>query len=102
MDTSRGISSRHRRRSDVAHQPFWLILSIGLVWAAEAGNTAIEQLCNLVHQARHPTVKRVKDVAAGAVLLCAIAAAAIGAMTLGPYFSAGSEAPFPSCGEFIQ
>jgi len=80
----------------------WLILSIGLVWAAEAGNTAIEQLCNLVHQARHPTVKRVKDVAAGAVLLCAIAAAAIGAMTLGPYFSAGSEAPFPSCGEFIQ
>ncbi|WIA54457.1 diacylglycerol kinase family protein [Sphingobium sp. WTD-1] len=61
----------------------WLILSIGLVWAAEAGNTAIEQLCNLVHQARHPTVKRVKDVAAGAVLLCAIAAAAIGAMTLG-------------------
>ena len=46
----------------------WLILSIALVLAAEAGNTAIEQLCNLVHPARHPIVKRIKDVAASAVL----------------------------------
>ena len=34
----------------------WLILSIALVWAAEAGNTAVEQLCDLVHPGRHAPV----------------------------------------------
>ena len=66
----------------------WLILSIALVWAAEAGNTAVEQLCDLVHPGRHPVVKRVKDLAAGAVLICAAAAALIGAATLLPYLAA--------------
>lgn len=63
----------------------WLILSIALVWAAEAGNTAVEQLCDLVHPGRHPVVKRVKDLAAGAVLLCALSAMLIGAVTFLPY-----------------
>ena len=63
----------------------WLILSIALVWAAEAGNTAVEQLCDLVHPGRHPVVKRVKDLAAGAVLVYALAAMLIGAATLMPY-----------------
>jgi diacylglycerol kinase (ATP) len=63
----------------------WLILSIALVWAAEAGNTAVEQLCDLVHPGRHPVVKRVKDLAAGGVLICALAAMLIGAATLLPY-----------------
>lgn len=80
----------------------WLIFSIVLVLAAEAGNTAIEQLCNLVHPARHPIVKRVKDVAAGAVLLCAIGAAMIGAATLWPYLCTGSSASFSLCGEIVR
>lgn len=80
----------------------WLILSIVIVLAAEAGNTAIEQLCNLVHPARHPIVKRVKDVAAGSVLLCAIGAAAIGATTLWPYLTAGRATPAFLCGEMIR
>lgn len=80
----------------------WLILSIALVFAAEAGNTAIEQLCNLVHPARHPVVKRIKDVAAGAVLLCAMGAAAIGALTLWPYVAAGGTVTMSLCGEMIR
>lgn len=80
----------------------WLILSIALVLAAEAGNTAIEQLCNLVHPARHPIVKRIKDVAASAVLLCAMGAAAIGAMTLWPYVAADGTVTMSLCGEMIR
>jgi diacylglycerol kinase (ATP) len=63
----------------------WLILSITIVLAAEAGNSAIEQLCDLLHPGQHPAIKRVKDLAAGGVLLCAVAAALIGAATFLPY-----------------
>ena len=74
----------------------WLLLAVALVWAAEAGNTAVEQLCDLVHPGRHPTIKRVKDLAAGAVLICAAAAALIGAATLLPYLH--RVAPPAICG----
>lgn len=63
----------------------WLILGVGLVWAAEALNTAIERLCDVVSPGPDETVRIVKDVAAGAVLVCALTAAAIGAATLLPY-----------------
>lgn len=65
----------------------WLIFSIGLVWMAEALNTAIEQLCNLVSPAPNPLIKASKDVAAGAVLVSAIAAAMVGALTFYPYLA---------------
>ena len=55
----------------------WLILAIALVFATEGLNSAIEQLCDHLHPARHPAIGTVKDVAAGAVLVCAIAAALI-------------------------
>jgi diacylglycerol kinase (ATP) len=75
----------------------WLILAIALVWAAEAGNTAVEQLCDLVHPGRHPVVKRIKDLAAGAVLICAAAAALIGAATLLPHLHALVRMPNAIC-----
>lgn len=53
-------------------------LSIGVVLAAEAFNTALESLADAVHPERHPLVGRAKDAAAGAVLLTAIAATAVG------------------------
>ncbi len=54
----------------------WAILSltIGLVLAAEAFNTAIEALTDLLHPEPHPQVAIVKDVAAGAVALSALMA----------------------------
>jgi diacylglycerol kinase (ATP) len=66
----------------------WLLLAIAMVWLTEALNTAIEILCDLVHPGFHPLVKRIKDVAAGAVLVAAITAALIGATIFWPHVSA--------------
>ncbi len=52
--------------------------AIGLVWAAEGMNTAIEALTDLVSPGEHPLAGRAKDIAAGAVLCAAIAAVVIG------------------------
>ncbi len=53
---------------------------IGLVLAAEIFNTALEALCDKVEKGRCDQIRFVKDAAAGAVLVCAIAAAAIGCL----------------------
>lgn len=63
----------------------WLIAAIALVWLAEAVNTAFEYVCDVVSPEFHPSVKRAKDIAAAAVLVAAIAAAGIGAVTFAPY-----------------
>lgn len=65
----------------------WMMIAgcIGLVFAAEAINTAIEQLVNLVSPQYHPIAKKVKDLAAAAVLICAIAAVVIGTLIFYPY-----------------
>jgi diacylglycerol kinase (ATP) len=63
---------------------FIVILTIGLVLSAETFNTAIEQLTDLVQPERNPQAGRIKDLAAGAVLLTAIAAAIIGLLIFVP------------------
>ena len=63
----------------------WLILAMALVLAAEALNTAIERVCDRVTRDYSPLIRDAKDIAAGAVLLLALAAAAIGVLTLAPY-----------------
>lgn len=50
-----------------------VILCIGAMFMAEALNTAIEKLCDFVCKEKHPAIGRVKDIAAGAVLLMTIA-----------------------------
>lgn len=77
----------------------WLILSVAMVLAAEALNTAIEALCDLVQPDRHPVIKRVKDLAAGAVLLCAAGAALIGGATFSPYLSNMPPVAATFCGQ---
>ena len=64
-----------------------IILCIGVVIAAELFNTAIEKLGDLVSPERHPIAGQVKDIAAGAVLVCAVAAAIIGIIIFLPYLS---------------
>ncbi len=61
-----------------------LVLAMGLVWAAEALNTAIERLSDRFSAERDPEVGRAKDAAAGGVLLAALAAATVGVLVLGP------------------
>lgn len=62
-----------------------LILAITGVWIAEAMNTALEFLADATNPEDHPLVGRAKDAAAGAVLIAAIAAAAVGLIVLGPH-----------------
>ena len=50
----------------------WISLAIAGVWVAELINTAIEKLTDLVSPEQNPIAKKVKDYAAGAVLVMAI------------------------------
>ena len=52
--------------------------AIGMVLAAEAVNSSIEALCDLVSPGYNEAIKKAKDLAAGAVLILAIAAATVG------------------------
>lgn len=62
-----------------------LVLAAGLVLVAEAINTAIEIDIDLTSPEYHPYARDTKDVAAGAVLVAAVAAAAIGALIFAPH-----------------
>lgn len=64
----------------------WLILAIGLMWISETFNTAIENLVDLVSPNHHQLAGKVKDIAAGAVLLCLFISLLIGSLVLLPYF----------------
>jgi diacylglycerol kinase (ATP) len=63
----------------------WIVLAISIVWTAEALNTAFEFLADAASPEFHPLVQDAKDVAAGAVLLTAIAASVIGGIVFWPY-----------------
>lgn len=65
----------------------WIILAIATVWTAEALNTAFEFLADVASPEFHPTVRDAKDVAAGAVLVTAIASAIIGAVIFWPHLT---------------
>lgn len=62
----------------------FIVLACAAVWTAEALNTAFEYLADATTKEFHPVIGQAKDVAAGAVLLTAIAAAVIGALIFGP------------------
>lgn len=62
-----------------------LALTMALVFVAEFANTMVEATIDLITPTYHPLAKIAKDVAAGAVLLAAIAAVVIGLLILGPH-----------------
>lgn len=61
-----------------------VIFAIGMVLAAEAVNSAVEALADRVTQEYDEAIKRTKDLASGAVLILAIAAAIIGCIIFIP------------------
>lgn len=61
------------------------LLCIGIIWAAEMLNTAVEKLADFVHPEHHEKIGRVKDIAAGGVMLMAFIAIAIAVIIFGPY-----------------
>lgn len=55
-----------------------IVISIGIVLAAEAFNTAIEQIANFVQPNQDKKIEHIKDLAAGGVLITAISAFLVG------------------------
>lgn len=62
-----------------------LLICISLVLCLELVNSAIEKLCDLVMPEKHPKIKYIKDVMAGAVLLACFFAAIIGVIVFKNY-----------------
>jgi diacylglycerol kinase (ATP) len=60
-----------------------VVCAIALVWTAEALNTAVELVVDLVSPERQRLAGWAKDVAAGAVLLAAVGAVAVGLCVFG-------------------
>ena len=65
-----------------------VILCIALVFAAECLNTALESVVDLVSPEYSELARRAKDCAAGAVLVCALAALAVAAAVFLPHLCA--------------
>lgn len=54
------------------------ILTIALIMALEGLNTAIEEIADFVHPEQHKKIGLIKDLAAGAVFIFAVAAVIVG------------------------
>lgn len=63
---------------------FIVIMLIGGVLALELMNSAVERVVDLITSDQHPLAKQAKDLAAGAVLVFAIASAIIGLIIFVP------------------
>lgn len=61
-----------------------LVIAFALVWMAEIFNTVFEKLADLYTTDQHPQIKLIKDMAAGAVLIAAVAAFIVGAIIFIP------------------
>ena len=64
-----------------------IVLVSALVFSLEGINTAIEKLCDEVTEERKESIRVIKDVSAGAVLIAAISAIVIGVMIFFPYIT---------------
>ena len=62
-----------------------IVLCIGLVFAAEAFNSALEMITDSIYKDHNPIAGKIKDIAAGAVLICAIAAVGVAFIIFIPY-----------------
>jgi len=61
-----------------------LVFTIALVLILEGLNTAVEAAIDLASPQVHPLAKAAKDLAAGMVLIAAMASVAVGLLILGP------------------
>lgn len=61
-----------------------VVFSIAFVWIAEMINTAIEKTMDFISLEKHPQIKLIKDIAAGAVLIAAITAVLVGSIVFIP------------------
>ncbi len=73
----------HLRREEVAA----VVFAIVVVFWAEIANSMLERLLDLVHPEHSEQVRLIKDVGAGAVLVAAVGAVAIGVLVFGPHLA---------------
>lgn len=66
----------------------WISSAIALVWLTELINTALEELCDIIQPAHDNRIKRIKDMAAGAVLIASFYALMVGIMVFYPMLKA--------------
>lgn len=62
-----------------------LVVVIGMVWLTEILNTAMEEAIDLLHPEQAVAAGRVKDIAAGAVLVASFIAVIVGLLIFVPY-----------------
>jgi len=60
------------------------IFSIGLIMSIEGLNTAVEEIADFIHPEFHNKIGLIKDIAAGAVFIAAIASTIIGVIIYAP------------------
>lgn len=63
-----------------------IIISIALVTTLELINTAIEQMCDFIHPQKNDTIRDIKDISAGAVLIVSLSSLVIGLVIFLPKF----------------
>lgn len=63
-----------------------IVLCMGLVLSLELVNSAIERIADRIAPGQDPDIGKIKDIAAGAVLIAAIASAVVGLIILVPKF----------------
>mgnify|MGYP001569788203 CR=1 FL=1 len=63
-----------------------LILTIAVVLFGELINTALEQILNMLEPNHHPLVGKIKDMAAGSVLVLALGAFLVGILLFSLHF----------------
>lgn len=68
---------------DLSHVEWCIIITcMAAVIAAEMFNSSIERLTNLISKEHSPLAGEIKDIAAGAVLICALASAVVAGIIL--------------------
>ena len=66
----------------------WVVvsMSIAMVFATEAINTAIEKFCDLYHPEKHSTIGCIKDLSAAGVLFMALSSLVVAILVFGKRF----------------
>jgi len=62
-----------------------IAICIALVWSAEAVNSALERVADVVSPDQNATIGAAKDLAAAAVLMAALGAAIVGSLVFYPH-----------------
>lgn len=65
-----------------------VVMAVLVVFLGEIFNTAIEKILDMIEPHHNPKVGRIKDMAAGAVLVAAVAAVVIGGLIFWPHAEA--------------